>query len=253
MHRFYLPPASCQGETLLLSGSEAHHALHVLRVRYGETVVVLDGAGAQYRCEVQSLTRDTVNLSVLEKKQHPAPPCSITLLQAVPKGKLIETIIQKATELGVSRIVPLLTERTLLQVDGKDAQRKAAKWQSVAIEAIKQCGSPWLPEVLPPMPPAEFLKRKEHSDLPLIGCLLSGSKHPREYFDAFLSREGRKPESVSVWIGPEGDFTPTEYDSIQAAGALPITLGPLILRTDTAATYCLSLINYELSAPLASA
>src|SRR5258706_6232053 len=184
MHRFYLAPGQKAGEPLTLTGPEAHHALHVLRLRPGERVVILDGTGGEYLCVVQSHTRDTLSLAVIEKKQHPAPPCAITLLQAVPKGKLIETIIQKATELGASRIVPLLTERTLLQLDARDAQRKAAKWQAVPVEAIKQCGSPFLPEGMPPLSPGDFLARKESFELPLVGCLLPGSRHPREYFEA---------------------------------------------------------------------
>src|SRR5436305_11719217 len=110
MHRFYLPEAAEQAGTLVLDGSEAHHALHVLRIHPGERVSVLDGAGREYSCVVQKSDRRTVQLSVLETKQHPPPPCQITLLQAIPKGKLIETIIQKATELGAARVVPLLTE-----------------------------------------------------------------------------------------------------------------------------------------------
>ena len=248
MHRFYLPPDQCAGEMIVLSDAEAHHASHVLRIRKGDRVAVLDGKGAEYLCEVRDSARNSLSLSVIEKKLHPAPACRITLLQALPKGKLIETIIQKAAELGAWRVVPLLSERTVLHLDKKDAQRKASKWQTVAIEAIKQCGSPFLPEVSPPLAPQEFLSRKEPFDLPLVGSLQPGSKHPREYFDSFRSRHGKNPASACVWIGPEGDFTPAEYAAVQAAGALPITLGPLVLRTDTAATYCLSVLNYELSA-----
>ena len=248
MHRFYLPPEQCRGERFMLIGGEAHHALHVLRLRRGEDVVVLDGTGGEYRAEVQNIKRDTVELSVIEKKQHASAPCRVTLLQAVPKGKLFETIIQKATELGAARVVPLLTERVVLDLDNKAAEKKTAKWQAVAIEAIKQCGSVWLPEVFPPVRITEVLARKEMIDLPLVACLEPDSKHPREYFDSFRRQQGRNPASVCIWIGPEGDFTPDEYAAIKAGGSLPITLGSLVLRTDTAAVYCLSILNYELSA-----
>ena len=246
MHRFYLPPEQCQGESLLLKGREAHHARHVLRIHRGEAVVVLDGKGREFHCEVQESGSDEARLAVVEKRQHPAPSSRITLLQAVPKGKLMEAIIQKATELGVARIVPLLSERVVGQFDEKGRAHKAEKWQLVAREAIKQCGAPWLPEVEAPLAPERFLARKEAFELPLIASLQTGSRHPREYFRAFQGQHSRMPRSVCVWIGPEGDFTPAETEAIRAQGALPITLGPLVLRAETAAVYCLSILSYEL-------
>ncbi|HEY2083971.1 MAG TPA: RsmE family RNA methyltransferase [Verrucomicrobiae bacterium] len=249
MHRFHLPPAECQTGPLTLAGREAHHALHVLRVRAGEQVIVLDGAGREFLCRVENFDRDKVQLAIVETKSIPAPPCRITLLQAVPKGKIIESIIQKATELGVARIVPLLTDRVVMELDEKHAGRKAEKWQQVAIEAIKQCGAGWLPKVESPVTPKEFLARKEAFELPLIASLQPGAQHPRTYFQKFESQHGRNPQSACVWIGPEGDFTPAEVAAIVSAGALPMTLGRLVLRVETAATYCLSVLNYEIQAP----
>src|SRR3954470_5076250 len=111
VHRFYLPPGDSKSGPLTLTGREAHHALHVLRIRRGERVTVLDGVGGELLCDVQNFGHDQLQLAVVEQKSVPPPPCPITLLQAVPKGKIIESIIQKATELGAARIVPLLTER----------------------------------------------------------------------------------------------------------------------------------------------
>jgi 16S rRNA (uracil1498-N3)-methyltransferase len=247
MHRFYLPPSPAQPATLVLPEREAHHALQVLRLRPGERVAVLDGAGHEFLCEIERCNRHEAALKLLEKRTTPAPPCRITLLQAIPKGKTFEEIIQKATELGAARIVPLLTERVVVRLSGKEAAQKTAKWQGVAIEAIKQCGAAWLPEVTAPITPAEFLARREEVDLSLVGSLQADSRHPRGYFQAFHEEHGRLPRSVGIWIGPEGDFSPGELDAIKAGGAEPITLGPLVLRTDTAATYCLSVVNYELT------
>lgn len=249
MHRFYLAPEQCKDPALFLTGREAHHALRVLRVRRGERVTVLDGAGLELLCDVQEFDRDKVKLAVIERHLQPGPLAQITLLQAVPKGKIIESIIQKATELGASRIVPLLSERVVTHVGGKDSTQKAGKWQLVAVEAIKQCGSAWLPKVEAPVTPVQFLKRKEKFDLPLVASLQPGSKHPREYFQAFQAKERRLPKSICVWVGPEGDFTPAEVAEIQSSGGLPITLGRLVLRVETAAVYCLSILNYELQSP----
>jgi 16S rRNA (uracil1498-N3)-methyltransferase len=252
MARFYLEPGQCRGTLLRLADQEAHHALHVLRLRTGDKVTVLDGDGRQFVCEVAAHDRETLSLAVLEEHLAPAPLAKITLLQALPKGKAMESIVQKATELGVSRIVPLLSERVVTRLDQEDAGHKREKLQAVAIEAIKQCGSPWLPLVEAPVSPHDYLARKELFELALVASLQKGSRHPREYFESFFNRFGRLPKSIAIWIGPEGDFTSREIADIQRAGASPITLGPLVLRSETAALYCLSVLSYEMQIPSVS-
>ena len=273
LHRFYLPPGSTRGDSLRLDGREAHHALRVLRLKRGELVAVLDGVGNEFLCAVENSSRDAVTLSVSLKNFTPPPPCSITLLQAVPRGKIIESIIQKAVELGARRIVPLLTERVVTQLDDEDAGNKRDKWQQVAVEAIKQCGATWLPRIEAPTTIENFLAADRSSgrqtvrlvrenekcgslpkaatptpfELALVGSLQKERRHPRECFQEFQAKHGRLPQSVGVWIGPEGDFTLAELEAIQAAGALPISLGRLVLRVETAAIYCLSILNYELN------
>jgi 16S rRNA (uracil1498-N3)-methyltransferase len=249
MHRFYLPPEQCGDASLFLTGREAHHARDVVRLRRGERVAVVDGTGHEFLCEVREYGGDKVRLGIVEKRFHPALPGLVTLLQAIPKGKAMDAIIQKATELGASHIVPLLSERVVAHLDKQDGARKAAKWRLVALEAIKQCGSAWLPEVEAPVTPSRFLARKESFELSLIASLENGSRPAREYFRAFEAERGRMPRSVCVWVGPEGDFTPAETEAIKSHGALPITLGPLILRVETAAVYCLSVLSYELQSP----
>lgn len=247
MHRFYLPPENCRGDSLRLEGREAHHALHVLRLKRGDGVTVLDGAGGEFACEIENAAKDSLALKVREKKSAPAPPCSITLLVAIPKGKIIEDIIQKAVELGAHRIVPLLTERVVTHLDPGSAEGKREKWQQVAIEAIKQCGQPWLPTIETPAPLSAFRLPLSAFDLSLVGSLQTERRHPREWILEFQKQHGRLPRSAAVWIGPEGDFTLAELQAIEAAGAKPITLGALTLRVDTAAIYCLSFLNYELN------
>lgn len=246
MHRFYLPPDGCRDKTLTLTGAEAHHAIDVLRIRQGERVVVLDGAGQELLCEVQNPEHGRVKLTVAQRTTVPPLPYQITLLQAIPKGKIIESIIQKATELGAWRIVPLLSDRVTTQLDDEGAAAKAEKWRHTAIEAIKQCGSAWLPQVEAPVTPKEYLARGERFELPLIASLQSDCRHPREYFNTFYTEKKRLPKTVSVWVGPEGDFTPAEMSMAKSAGALPITLGRLVLRSETAAIYSLAVLNYEL-------
>jgi 16S rRNA (uracil1498-N3)-methyltransferase len=173
----------------------------------------------------------------------------LTLIQALPKGKVIEEIIQKATELGVARIVPLLSERVVAHLDDSKLTRRGEQWRLVAIEAIKQCGSAWLPVLDAPQTLQAFLARRDPFDLSLIASLRPGGHHPREYFDAFRAHHRRPPDSVALWVGPEGDFSEREVIEIQAAGARPITLGRLVLRSETAAVYGLSVLSYELASP----
>ena len=232
---------------LRLDAREAHHALKVLRVKYGELVAVLDGVGNEFLCTVENCSRDAVTLSVSLKNFKPPPPCSITLLVAVPKGKIIESIIQKSVELGAHRVVPILSERVVAQLDGESGEHKREKWQGVAIEAIKQCGAAWLPKIEAPVTIEKFLARKEKFDLSLVGSLQKERRHPREVFSEFEEKQKRPPQSVGVWIGPEGDFTLDELKMIQNSGAFPISLGKLVLRVETAAVYCLSVLSHELN------
>lgn len=249
MHRFYIPPDLCQGDLVALPKAEAHHALHVLRLRNGDPVTVLDGAGTQLDGVLVDAHRDMGRVEVRGRTIARKPAAEITLLQALPKGKLIESIIEKATELGVSRIIPLITERVVSRFSPEEALEKAAKWQAVAVAAIKQCGAPWLPRVETPLSLAASLARRESFDLPLVGALHPDALHPGGCFRAYRqAHAGRGPGSVAIYIGPEGDFTPAELDQVRAAGAQPITLGPLVLRSETAAIYSLSVIRYELAA-----
>lgn len=247
MHRFYLPANECRGTTLTLSERESHHAAQVLRVRSGDQVIVLDGVGHELHGEVQGVSRKAVSISLQQKKFTASPPFQITLLQAIPKGKIIESIIQKATELGVARIVPILAERVTMQLDEESAADKLDKWRLTAIEAIKQCGQTWLPQIDAPISLEDFLARGEKFELPLVAGLQDDSHHPRDYFEKFFVEQKRKPQSVCIWVGPEGDFSPAEMTALKSAGALPITLGRLVLRCETAAIYCLSVLNYELN------
>ena len=241
MHRFYLPEEDCREDSLTLTGAEAHHAIGVLRIKRGEHVAVLDGAGREFFCAVRAVERKAVTLAIDQIQTSPAPQCPVTLAQGIPKGKLFDAIIQKATELGAARIIPLLSERVSAHLDEDGVKHKHEKWRQTAIEAVKQCGRRWLPQVEPAMTLPALLARHDDVGLSLLGSLQKDARHPRGYFDPL-------PKSVRLWIGPEGDFSPGEVRLIQESGALPITLGRLVLRSDTAALYALAVVSYELQA-----
>jgi 16S rRNA (uracil1498-N3)-methyltransferase len=246
MHRFYLPPEQCRGERLRIEDREAHHALHVLRLKRGDNITVLNGAGGVLLCQVESAGKNALEVSVREQKSVPALPCPITLHVAIPRGKIIEDIIQKAVELGVQRVAPLLTERVVTHLDNDGADAKREKWQQVAIEAVKQCGAAWLPRVERPRAIGEVLAAGAETEFSLVGSLQTERRHPHNWISDFRQTHGCAPRSAGVWIGPEGDFTLAELQAIEASGAKPITLGQLTLRVETATVYCLSILNYEL-------
>ncbi len=243
MHRFYIPPEQWNLDRLLLDEAETHHATAVLRLDIGDRVVVFNGRGVEATVEIKSATKNGVELRTLHSAKTPPLPCAITLGQAIPKGKNMDLIVQKATELGAAAIAPLLSERTVIQSDAGDAEKKQQKWQAVAIEAAKQCGQNWLPTVHKPVSPKEFFNERQRFDLMLIASLQSDSLHLKKLL---AESAGKPPGSALVLVGPEGDFTPAEIGLAKSNGCRPMTLGPIVLRTETAAIYCLSVLSYEL-------
>jgi 16S rRNA (uracil1498-N3)-methyltransferase len=249
MHRFFAPPEATVGGDINLPPAEVQHAVRVLRSRPGDRAVVLNGQGEEILAEMVDVGRRSVRLRVLRRQTLPRHPCRITLLQAVPKARAMDLIVQKATELGAARVVPVLSERSVAHWSETDAAPKTAKWRTTAIEAAKQCGAAWLPQIENPLAVSELLERPETAELALLASLQSDAQHPRRIFERFRLEHGSPPSSVSIWVGPEGDFTPAEINAIRNTAALPITLGPLVLRSETAALYCLSILSYETQAP----
>jgi len=234
MHRLFLAGDWQDAREMVIEGREAHHALHVLRMRRGEDVAVLDGKGGEFACVAREVGRHSLTVEINDWKVTERAPYEVTLFQALPKGKAFETILQKATELGAYRIVPLITARVVTRAE------KHEKWQWVMIDAMKQCGNPWMPILDPPQNFTEAVGRVKEFDLSLVGSLHEGRRHPREWL------ESKKLCSVAIWVGPEGDFTTLEMEALMNAGVKPMSLGRLVLRSDTAAISALAIVNYEL-------
>jgi 16S rRNA (uracil1498-N3)-methyltransferase len=246
MHRFYLPPENWHPDALVLADAEAHHCRNVLRLEPGDKVVVFDGRGRELTAEITSSEAAQVHLRKLHEAQTPPLRCRITLGQAIPKGKNMDLIVQKAVEIGAAEIAPILSDRTVVRLDEESAASKQAKWQTVAIEAAKQCGQNWLPQVQPPRSLAQFFQEHGRFDLKLIGSLQSDAVHLKKILAEYSGEHGDRPTSVLMLVGPEGDFTPAELSLARSQGCRPITLGPIVLRVETASIYCLSVLSYEL-------
>ena len=242
MHRFHLPAAVWQAA--VLTGDEARHLSQVLRVRPGQTITVFDGCGRRAQAEVLTVSRDQVSLRIGDSLTPPAPLPAITLAQAIPKGKNMDLIIQKAVELGVATIQPLVTQNTIVH----PGEGKADKWRRTALEACKQCGQDTLPQIADPLPFDRWLSSGAGVSLSvqhlhLIASLAPGAKPLREILRSHPGTTG-----ATLLIGPEGDFTPDETTAALDAGFMPVSLGGIVLRVETATLFCLSALRYEFSA-----
>ncbi len=236
MARFYLTPAQwC--DSPILSGDEARHLSQVLRIKAGERICVFDGQGRRADAEVLTVSRETVEIRLGETHSPARPLPAITLAQAIPKGKNMDLIVQKSVELGIAAIQPLVTRYTIVQ----PGEGKAEKWRRNALEACKQCGQDTLPLIAEPSSLEEWLPAQvDFPGLKIIASLAAGAAPLRE-----ILRRHPGTCAVTLLIGPEGDFSPQETATALAAGFLPITLGAIVLRVETATLFCLSALRYE--------
>ena len=269
VHRFYIPPENWNPDHLVLSNGEAHHARDVLRLKRGEKAVLFNGHGREITAELTEVSPNELHFRKLTQTETPPLRCRITLGQAIPKGKNMDLIVQKAVEIGVAEICPLMSQRTVVDLDEEAGGQKQAKWQQVAIEAAKQCGQNWLPNVRKPQTMKNFFagipasyssrytpttveerpptsRRNQRFDLQLIGSLQPDAQHLKRILGHYLAEHNHPPSSVLMMVGPEGDFIPAELSLAKGHGCVPITLGPIILKVETAAIYCLSVLSYEL-------
>ncbi len=240
MSRFYAPPSQWVADHVVLDEAEGRHAVEVLRLKQGDALTLFDGEGKVASARLVLAGKRRVEAEILACEQSAPPSGRTTLVQAIPKGKLFEWILEKATELGAARIVPLLSERTVVQLGGDERELKQEKWQRTVVEACKQCGQNWLPVVEVPVTLNAFLQRP-CGPVALIGSLHPGAVLLREAIPLPLCGE------ALVCVGPEGDFTPQEMERVVAWGARPVSFGNIVLRAETAAIYSLSVLAHSRS------
>lgn len=244
--RVFCEPVSEDVSELQLSSEESHHLVVVNRARRGDTVIGFNGRGREWTTELVAPEKRAARLRVLATTQAPPLPYEITLGMALPKGQSMDGIVRKATELGTAVIVPLESERTQVHLEAERQDKKLDKWKVAALEAAKQCGNPWLPTLRPIQSAADFMSQAGEYDLKLIASLHPGARLLKGLITEFRSARGGAPRKVLWLIGPEGDFSPAEIHHAVAHGFQPVTLGPLVLRCETAATFALSATVHEL-------
>jgi 16S rRNA (uracil1498-N3)-methyltransferase len=232
MDRFFVPQLSDGAVTFSLDApDECHHLLHVLRLKPGVRAEFINGKGLLAVGEIVALARDRVDVRIVESRafpSHPAP--GIILACAMPKRVRFEEIIDKCTQLGVDEIIPMMTERTEVVVRDKDIEAKCTRFEKVAVAAVKQSKRLWAPVIHRPARFADILGRISSDTLSIIPWL-EGDRIPLN--KALAAAAGKK--EILFLIGPEGDFTSQEVELARAKGAVPVSLGPNVLRVDTAA------------------
>lgn len=220
-----------------LAEDESRHLIRVMRVRRGETVELLDGAGHRIWAHYMGEQGRQANLSVKSVEAIALPEPSLTLLQALPKGKTFDNIVRQATEIGVARILPMLTEHSEVRLAPQRRESKEQHWQAIAREACKQSGNPWLPEITSPASLPEILSSLPEGATRLVASLEAGST------PLAPTLSGLTGAQLCLAVGPEGDFSASEYHTLAAKGFKPVALGSHVLRSDTAALYLLSVAD----------
>jgi 16S rRNA (uracil1498-N3)-methyltransferase len=239
--RVHVEGPLASGKRISLEGNAASHVTRVLRLRVGASLIVFDGGGGEYEASIDKAHGGTVTVAIGEHHAiERESPLAVTLAQGVSRGERMDLVVQKATELGVTRLVPVLTERSVVRLTAQQSDRKVNHWRAITIAACEQCGRNRLPAVAPPVTLGAFLR-----DAPAAGgatrLLLSpeGSTTLRE-----LTRPLSAP--LTVLIGPEGGLTDEEEQAAAAAGFTAVRLGPRVLRTETAAIAALALLQREI-------
>jgi len=228
------------GDIITVSGRDAFHISHTLRMKKGEALVMTSTNRREYSTFIDSIDKEEVHLAVVGVSQNSTEPKVFSsLFQALAKGDKMDSVIQKSVELGVGEIFPVASQRCVVQADEKRAEKKLERWQRIAEEAAKQCGRGIIPRVHPIIPFKEALRRMTQSDLYFLCYETSVENNPKALFSE------REFQSVSFFIGPEGGIAPEEVELARSMGIPNVTLGRLILRTETASSAVLSMILYE--------
>ena len=250
MHTFYVPPSQIDADTATFTGSEQHHLRNVLRITPGEIIRIIDGRGNVYTAEILDTptNRSSSEAQIRTHEFHATPSPTLTLFQGLPKNDKMELILQKTTELGVTHIVPLHSERALQ----KPSQNRYERWHRVVISATKQCKRAWLPELCNTEQFVTSLAQLEKFSLRLLLCpyteqasIPSIPTHREIQHIKEVLRETPHITAIALFVGPEGGFSDQEIAAAIQSGCIPVTLGTNILRTETAAIVAVAVTAYE--------
>ena len=244
MSRFYTNKENVQGKIITISGDEAHHILNVMRLTDGDKIIIFDGTGSEYHSFIKESNPKSKNLvcEIIQTKRPLKETLpKVTLAQAVPKKTKMDYIVEKATELGVFEIIPIISDRTIVRPDGVSSSKKVDRWNKLAITASKQCGRVSIPIVRDFTMYKDILTKLDSYDLILMAHLEEGTFPLKEAIKEFTNG------NILVFIGPEGDFTEEENKGLKYENCKFVSLGNRVLKSDTAGLFMLSALVYELA------
>ena len=241
MHRFFVDSDAWCADGCILTGKEAHHLARVLRLRPGAKVLLFDGRGGQWEGEVKSIGKGKVHVAVTGQRDYVPVPVTVNLLQGLPKGPKLDLIIQKAAELGAAQVIVVACERSVVHLDGEKANKRLVRWERIAQEASKQCGRPVPLAIKGVCSLTQALTMAGSAGLNLVPWEEEGVRGLHEA----LVLHGASPQVVNIFIGPEGGLTLGEIAQVREAGFVPVSLGPRILRTETAGMAAISMVLYQ--------
>lgn len=235
MPRFYCQQPLAAGQLATLPAGVAHH-IHVLRLAVGDDVVLFNGDGGEYTGRLAQVGKKDASVEVLSRTE-PAVELaySVQLAQALPEGSKMEWIVEKAVELGVAAVQPLAARRSVVRLSAERAEKKLEHWRGIVEAATCQSGRTRMAEVMPPADVGGWLSKPAHGQRILLS--------PRGTATLAEWARTNQPRNLTLMVGPEGGFSPEEEDAAIAAGALPLTMGTRILRTETAALAALSILQ----------
>lgn len=237
MRRFLIDPAAVEAGRVVFGADETRHLARVLRLGSGRLVTATDGRGVDYTVRLDSLGERATGTIVGTSARDAESPLRVTLVQGIPRGDRMDTIVRAATELGVASILPAVARRTVIRLDAAGWRERARRWQRVAREAAKQCGRAVVPEVAAPAALADRLGA-ERAELKV--CLWEGESRP---LGQVLAGLAASPATVALAVGPEGGLDPAEVEYAREGGWLLAGLGPRILRTETAGPAILAVLQ----------
>ena len=241
MNRFYVP-FHAGLKNLWIDSSESHHIIHVKRLKIGDSIIVFNGTGDEFEAEIEDIEDNRVNVRINQQKTISKENIvEIDIAFAIPKGKRSHLLIQKCTELGVHKLIPINYARSVVKLKD-DCSVKIEKWQKIAIEASKQCGRNTITEIGNVVDFDNILNTSDSYDLPLFACSQSDSDNLKNTL-----QEHPKPNNILSFIGPEGGFTSNEIETAKRAGCKFVSLGSQILRVETAAIAVSAILSYQYS------
>jgi 16S rRNA (uracil1498-N3)-methyltransferase len=251
--RFYAPPDDITASLVTLSVDETHHLIHVLRMTPGDEAFVFDGCGREYRCSFRRVEGNHAQLEIEDTLSNVVESAlHLTLAQALVRGEKFDFIIQKATELGANAIAPLITRYSDVRLDDQQKIKRVERWRRISLEALKQCGRRRLVEITTPRTLPEFIMEREPSSAGTPGA----ASHMPQAFLLFSEQGGIAVTDalaglpshceVSALIGPEGGWSDDEFETMNDRGCKAVSLGPRVLRTETAAVVAMTLIQHAM-------